>query len=131
MDVDLGAWALRYGPARVRRAAMARTAPYDQADHGYAVLRSDAEAEMLTDLWSQGTLPAYCIQQIAASACQVASRPAMERLARIGNHGENTNNSTRDLKKAVAFRSCGFTTSVPSCGTLVSQYCRPASHAGP
>ena len=95
----MGSWALRAGPARVRRAALARTGPYAPSDHGYAVLQSDAEAEMLIDVWSQGTLPAYCIQQIAASACQVASRPAMNRLARIGNHGENASNCTRDLKR--------------------------------
>ena len=104
MAFDLDSWALRYGPASVRRTALTRPSPYAAPESRSDVLLGDAEAEMLVDLWSQGTLPAYCIQQIAASSCQVASRPAMENLACIGNGGENINNCTRDLKRLLRLK---------------------------
>ena len=129
--VDLDSWAVRYGPASVRRAALTRPGLYSGPESRSDVLRGDAEAEMLVDLWSQCALPADCLQQIGASSCQVASRPAMDILACIGNGGENLSNCTRGFEKVVEIERYGPTTCVPRSGTVVSPHNCTTNHARP
>ena len=60
-------------------------------------LDGDPEVETLTELWAAGVITALILQQIAFAACQVAPRPQMEVLSRLGYAGVHTGNAHRDL----------------------------------
>ena len=102
-EPDLNAWALQYGPVRLRR----RISPLAKAvaqrlsrhrDTGPGPLDGDAEVEALVELWAVGLLSASVLQQIGAAAHIAAPRPQMEVLARLGHFGRYTNNISRDLR---------------------------------
>ena len=50
-------------------------------------LDGDAEVHVLLELWSLGLMSVVLLQSIAAAACEVAPRPAMRNLAKIGAAG--------------------------------------------
>ena len=54
---------------------------------------------VLLELWSLGLMSAILLQTIAQAACQVAPRPPMEALARIGTSGDFSANAYRDLRR--------------------------------
>ena len=62
-------------------------------------LEDDAEVKCLLELWALGLLSAVLLQTIAASACQVAPRPAMRILAQLGGAGSAPGNAHRDLQR--------------------------------
>ena len=62
-------------------------------------LEGDAEVDVLLELWSPGLVSATLLRTIAQAACQVAPRPAMEALARIGTSGDFSANAHRDLRR--------------------------------
>ena len=62
-------------------------------------LDGDDEVDTLLELWAMGLLSATLLQNIAASACNVAPRPQMTALKNLGSGGVHQGNAHRDLQR--------------------------------
>ena len=83
-----------------------------------APLDGDDEVEVLLELWSLGLMSAILVQTTAQAACQVAPRPAMEALARIGTSGDFSANARGDLRRKLNLGNLDPPTSIADWNTL-------------